>query len=82
MTETGHGSDVQNLETTAIYDQDTEEFVINPRPRPRARTISAAPPRAPRSQQCSPSSSHWVTTTGCTASWFRSGMPTATTRPA
>jgi len=29
MTETGHGSDVQALETTATYDAATEEFVIN-----------------------------------------------------
>ena len=29
MTETGHGSDVQSLETTATYDKDTDEFVIN-----------------------------------------------------
>jgi acyl-CoA oxidase len=29
MTETGHGSDVQSLETTAIYDPATEEFVID-----------------------------------------------------
>jgi acyl-CoA oxidase len=29
MTETGHGSDVQALETTATYDAETEEFVIN-----------------------------------------------------
>jgi len=29
MTETGHGSDVQSLETTATYDQSTEEFVIH-----------------------------------------------------
>ena len=36
MTETGHGSDVQNLETTAIYDPDTEEFVINS-PTPASR---------------------------------------------
>jgi len=28
MTESGHGSNVQALETTAIYDPDTEEFVI------------------------------------------------------
>ncbi len=28
MTETGHGSDVQSLETTATYDPSTEEFVI------------------------------------------------------
>jgi acyl-CoA oxidase len=29
MTETGHGSDVQSLETTATYDPGTEEFVIH-----------------------------------------------------
>ena len=36
MTETGHGSDVQNLETTATYDQATQEFVINS-PTPSSR---------------------------------------------
>lgn len=29
QTELGHGSDVQNLETTATYDKATKEFVIN-----------------------------------------------------
>lgn len=29
MTERGHGSDVQSLETTAHYDPDTQEFVLN-----------------------------------------------------
>ena len=29
MTETGHGSDVQALETTATYDPETQEFVID-----------------------------------------------------
>src|SRR6185437_8144835 len=29
MTETGHGSDVQSLETTATYDPDGDEFVID-----------------------------------------------------
>ncbi|MBB5163836.1 acyl-CoA dehydrogenase [Mycobacterium sp. AZCC_0083] len=29
MTETGHGSDVQSLETTATYDPNTDEFVID-----------------------------------------------------
>lgn len=36
MTETGHGSDVQSLETTATYDVATQEFVINS-PTPSAR---------------------------------------------
>ena len=29
MTETGHGSDVQSLETTATYDRESDEFVIH-----------------------------------------------------
>ncbi|TXL57887.1 acyl-CoA dehydrogenase family protein [Aeromicrobium terrae] len=36
MTESGHGSDVQNLETTATYDPATEEFVIHS-PTPSSR---------------------------------------------
>src|ERR1700751_5507358 len=36
MTETGHGSDVQSLETTATYDPETEEFNAPP-PTPTAR---------------------------------------------
>ena len=36
MTETGHGSDVQRLETTATYDPETEEFVIHS-PTPSSR---------------------------------------------
>ncbi|MCV7281339.1 acyl-CoA dehydrogenase family protein [Mycolicibacterium flavescens] len=36
MTETGHGSNVQALETTATYDPATEEFVIDS-PTPTAR---------------------------------------------
>lgn len=36
MTESGHGSDVANLETTATYDPATEEFVIHT-PTPSAR---------------------------------------------
>ncbi|TRW88323.1 acyl-CoA oxidase [Mycolicibacterium sp. 018/SC-01/001] len=36
MTETGHGSDVQSLETTATYDPASQEFVIDS-PTPSAR---------------------------------------------
>ncbi|MBF6469233.1 acyl-CoA dehydrogenase family protein [Nocardia beijingensis] len=36
MTESGHGSDVANLETTATYDPDTQEFVVHT-PTPSAR---------------------------------------------
>jgi acyl-CoA oxidase len=43
MTETGHGSDVQSLETTAIYDPDTDEFVIDsPTPTSRKDYIGGA----------------------------------------
>ena len=36
MTETAHGSNVADLETTAVYDRDTDELVIDT-PAPRAR---------------------------------------------
>ncbi|MCE5288087.1 MAG: acyl-CoA dehydrogenase family protein [Nocardiaceae bacterium] len=43
MTETGHGSDVQHLETTATYDPATKEFVINsPTPSSRKDYIGGA----------------------------------------
>jgi acyl-CoA oxidase len=43
MTETGHGSDVQSLETTATYDPETQEFVINsPTPTSRKDYIGGA----------------------------------------
>ncbi|NMN97949.1 acyl-CoA dehydrogenase [Antrihabitans stalactiti] len=43
MTETGHGSDVQELETTATYDAATSEFVINsPTPSSRKDYIGGA----------------------------------------
>ncbi|CAG9313513.1 unnamed protein product [Blepharisma stoltei] len=29
QTEIGHGSDVRNIETTAVYDKSTQEFIIN-----------------------------------------------------
>jgi acyl-CoA oxidase len=43
MTETGHGSDVQSLETTATYDPATAEFVIDsPTPSSRKDYIGGA----------------------------------------
>lgn len=43
MTETGHGSDVQSLETTASYDPGTEEFVVHsPTPSSRKDYIGGA----------------------------------------
>ncbi|MGW5150280.1 acyl-CoA dehydrogenase family protein [Rhodococcus koreensis] len=43
MTETGHGSDVQALETTATYDPETAEFVVHsPTPSSRKDYIGGA----------------------------------------
>ncbi len=43
MTETGHGSDVQSLETTATYDPETQEFVVDsPTPSSRKDYIGGA----------------------------------------
>ncbi|WP_343710338.1 acyl-CoA dehydrogenase, partial [Mycobacterium sp.] len=43
MTETGHGSDVQSLETTATYDPETQEFVVDsPTPTSRKDYIGGA----------------------------------------
>ncbi len=43
MTETGHGSDVQSLETTATYDAATDEFVVHsPTPSSRKDYIGGA----------------------------------------
>ena len=43
MSETGHGSDVQSLETTATFDPATDEFVINsPTPTSRKDYIGGA----------------------------------------
>jgi acyl-CoA oxidase len=43
MTETGHGSDVQSLETTATYDPATQEFVVDsPTPSSRKDYIGGA----------------------------------------
>ena len=43
MTETGHGSDVQALETTATYDPATQEFVVHsPTPSSRKDYIGGA----------------------------------------
>ena len=48
MTETGHGSDVQSLETTATYDPATRGVRHRlPHPRPPARTTSAVRPKPP-----------------------------------
>ncbi|MGV0342232.1 acyl-CoA dehydrogenase family protein [Corynebacterium mastitidis] len=38
MTERGHGSDVQNIETTATYDPETKEFIVDS-PTPSAEKV-------------------------------------------
>lgn len=53
MTETGHGSDVQALETTATFDPVTDEFVIHSPRHRHARTTSVAPRSTRRSPRCS-----------------------------
>ena len=73
MTETGHGSNVQAVETTATYDPETDEFVIaHAARRSRARTTSATPPRTAISPSSSPSSSSTARATACTRSSCRS----------
>ncbi len=81
MTETGHGSDVQSLETTATYDAATDEFVVHSPTRRRARTTSAARPSTPAWRRCSRSWWSGTSRTACTACWCRSATPTATTCP-
>ena len=54
MTETGHGSDVQSLETTATYDPATQEFVIDSPTRTSARTTSGVQPKPQGWQRFSP----------------------------
>ncbi len=54
MTETGHGSDVQALETTATYDAATEEFVIHSETPTARRSASAA--RSAWTAVCGPTS--------------------------
>ena len=56
MTETGHGSDVQQLRTVCTYDPATDSpSTCTPRTRPPARTTSATPPRTAGWPSSSPS---------------------------
>ena len=77
MTETGHGSDVAAIGTTATYDPATRG-VRHPHavPRARGRTTSATRPCTARPRRCSPSSSPRASTTACTASTCRSATRT------
>ena len=66
MTETGHGSDVQALGTTATYDPTPTSWWCTPRTSPHARTTSAAPPVTADSPPSLPSSSLTAPRTACT----------------
>ena len=80
MTETGHGSDVQNLETTATYDPATEEFVINsPTPSSRKDYIGNAGKHATMAAVFAQLITTRRDVTACTASWCRSATSRATT---
>jgi len=77
MTETGHGSDVQSLGTTATYDAVTEEFVVHtPDVMARKDYIGgAAQERWWR--WCSPSWSRTTRRRACTRCWCRSATSRA-----
>ena len=69
MTERGHGSDVQSLETTATYDPETQEFIINSPPPPLKSGSSAMQLAMAVSLLFSASSTPlaWRNPTACTA---------------
>ena len=56
MTEADHGSNVQALETTATYDRDAGEFVINTPADGATRSTSVTRPAMDTSRRCSRSS--------------------------
>ena len=83
MTETGHGSDVQSLETTATYDPATQEFVIDsPTRTSRKDYIGGAAETARVAAVFAQLITPTAKATACTASWCRSATTTATTCPA
>ncbi len=82
MTETGHGSNVQALATTATYDVQSGEFVVDT-PDDRARKDYIGNARTTRATRwCSPSWSSVVSRAGCTRSSYASVTRTGTRRPA
>jgi acyl-CoA oxidase len=81
MSETGHGSDVKGLRTTATYDPDTQEFVVHtPDEQARKDWIGNAAARGRRSS--SPSSRPSARPRGCTRWSCRSAMRAAGRCPA
>ena len=83
MTETGHGSDVQSLETTATYDPATRSSSSTPPPRTSRKDYIGG---AAETARVAAVFAQLITPTGkataCTASWCRSATTTATTCPA
>ena len=81
MTETGHGSDVQALETTATYDPATQEFVIDsPTRTSRKDYIGGAAETATSGSGFRPADHpRRRRATACTASSCRSATTRATT---
>src|SRR5579884_2994889 len=71
MTEAGHGSNVQQLQTTATYDPDSQSFVSTRRAMRRARSTSATPPVTPGWPPCSRSWSSGASVTAFTPWWCR-----------
>ena len=87
MTETGHGSDVQSLETTATYDGDTDEFVINSPTRTSRKDYIGGAAETARmaavfAQLITAGPGQKATATECTASSCRFATTRATTCPA
>jgi alkylation response protein AidB-like acyl-CoA dehydrogenase len=74
MTETGHGSNVRDIRTTAHYDAASGEFVVHTPSATHARTTSATPPCTDAWPWCSHSSSPTPAATACTPSSSRSAM--------
>ena len=66
MSESGHGSNVQRVQTIATYDADADEFVIDTPTTTTARTTSATPPATAGWRPSSPARSSAASGAACT----------------
>ena len=83
MTETGHGSDVQSLLTTATYDPAADEFVLRtPSLAARKDYIGGAARDARLAVVFAQLSHAAARSTVCTRCWCRSATPTGRSCPA
>ena len=83
MTETGHGSDVQQLRTTCTYDPATADFDLHtPHEAARKDYIGNAAQRRPDGRRLRPADHRRRVATACTPGWCRSATRTATRCPA